>query len=53
MRLTNDKDVLQFKDFRRDDRPEISGGDAAGQNNGRRGLQTNQRKSIKDGVDIM
>jgi hypothetical protein len=52
VRLTNDKEVLQFKDFRRDDRPEISAADT-GAGNGRRGVQTNQRKNIRDGVDIM
>lgn len=58
-RISGDPDVLSFKDYRRDDRKrselggtgKLSGLD--GQVQGRRGLQTTQKKPIKDGVDIM
>lgn len=66
-RLASDDTVLEFQDYRRDDRKQGKpGGGAAdlsgtgknlagldGSLNGRRGLQTTQRKPVKDGVDIM
>ena len=48
-RISGDADILNFSDYRKDDRkPEME--NATG---GRRGLQSTQKKPVKDGVDIM
>ena len=61
-RISGDPEVLNFKDFRRDDRKKQDNlnntnrhnmQDLDGHAQGRRGLQTTQKKPIKDGVDIM
>lgn len=53
-RISNDKKVLEFADFRRDDRAGLDGArELTESQKGRRGLQVNQRKAVKDGVDIM
>jgi len=62
-RISGDADILNFNDYRKDDRKynRSMGPDLAATNNldglagtnGRRGIQSTQRKPIKDGVDIM
>lgn len=59
-RISGDADVLSFKDYRKDDRKRGDLGGTGKQNlsgldggQGRRGLQTTQKRPIKDGVDIM
>ena len=58
-RISGDDNILNFDNYRKDDRKAgqpltATGGlaslDAAG---GRRGLQSTQKKNVKDGVDIM
>lgn len=60
VRISGDKEILNFNDYRKDDRKFNKAGDN-GPNvdelnrsaNGRRGLQSTQKKAVKDGVDIM
>ena len=53
-RISNDKNVLQFDDFRRDDRDGSPPRDMTESAKARhRGSNVNQRKTVKDGVDIM
>ena len=58
-RISGDEDILNFQDYRKDDRKFNPNGDAnnlvdaGGAGNGRRGLGPHQKKQVKDGVDIM
>ena len=58
-RISGEDDILNFENFRKDDRKPgqaqtATGGLASLDNaGGRRGLQSNQKKNVKDGVDIM
>jgi hypothetical protein len=57
-RISGDEGILNFNDYRKDDRKfnktskpqDLEGPNATG---GRRGLQSTQKKPVKDGVDIM
>ena len=54
VRISGDSEILNFNDYRKDDRALSSKVDELNKTaNGRRGLQSNQRKAVKDGVDIM
>jgi hypothetical protein len=55
-RISGDVDILNFNDYRKDDRKINKANLAELDNNatgGRRGLQSTQKKPVKDGVDIM
>lgn len=66
-RISMQDDILNFDNYRKDDRsfktPSVTNQTPAKEplrppptlalNNGRRGLQSNQKKPVKDGVDIM
>jgi hypothetical protein len=54
-RISGDVDILNFNEYRKDDRKfnKSNVADLENSNGGRRGLQTNQKKPVKDGVDIM
>lgn len=57
-RISGDQDILNFNDYRKDDRkfnkpPNVQDLDSGNASGGRRGLQSTQKKPVKDGVDIM
>jgi hypothetical protein len=53
-RISGDTEILNFTDYRKDDRkgPTQDMGDVMSKS-GRRGFQSSQKKAVKDGVDIM
>jgi hypothetical protein len=60
VRISGDSEILNFNDYRKDDRKANRNGENATNvdelsrsANGRRGLQSSQKKAVKDGVDIM
>ena len=59
VRISGDKEILNFNDYRKDDRKfnKADNGPKTDEikksANGRRGLQSTQKKAVKDGVDIM
>ena len=60
-RISGDDAILNFQDYRKDDRKFTphqggdlnSGLEPGAPTNGRRGLGPHQKKQVKDGVDIM
>lgn len=55
-RIAGDADILNFNEYRKDDRKfnKLNVADVENTNaGGRRGLQSTQKKPVKDGVDIM
>jgi hypothetical protein len=52
-RISGDVDILNFTDYRKDDRKITNKADLDQASGGRRGLQSTQKKPVKDGVDIM
>ena len=52
-----DEDILNFQDYRKDDRKltygDLNNTEPGTAGNGRRGLGPHQKKQVKDGVDIM
>ena len=52
-RISGDAEILNFTDYRKDDRKFNKVADLDQTSGGRRGLQSTQKKPVKDGVDIM
>ena len=52
-RISGDNEILNFTDYRKDDRKGPQDMGDVMSKSGRRGFQSSQKKAVKDGVDIM